>query len=183
MTAAQQLSVAGIQGDSCARGSARQGSRGGGRSPGRGSIQTWSGKGVHLLVGDGHDGVLQLLQDFGDGLVGQERRQRREQQVDEDEEDGEEVLHAQFAESPGSGALLSGVTCQHRRKPVSRTCGRRRRRRRAGAEALRWVTVLRRAVVRLQLLRLVNDIIKEVRGVSVALVFVIFVDELLMNSE
>lgn len=131
VTAAQQLSVAGIQSDSCTRGNAHQGSCGSRRSPVRWSIQTWSWKRVHLLVGDRHDGVLQLLQDFRDGLVGQERRHRCEQQVDEDEEDGEEVLHAQFTESPRSGAFVF-VIYEQRMKPVSKTCERRRR---AAAEA------------------------------------------------
>lgn len=75
------------------------------------SLETWTWEGVHLLVGNRHDGVFQLLQNFRDGLVGQERCHRGEQQVDEDEEHGEEVLHAQLAESPRLDAFLL-VICE-----------------------------------------------------------------------
>lgn len=58
------------------------------------SIQTWGCERVHLLVGDGHDGVVEFFQQVGDGLVGQEAGHCRQHQVDDDEQHSEEVFHA-----------------------------------------------------------------------------------------
>lgn len=78
-------------------------------------IQTWGGELVDLFVGDGHHGVVELLHELGDGLVGQEDGHGRQHQVDEDEDDGEDVLQAGFVESHRWTAFSDVVLCGERR--------------------------------------------------------------------
>ena len=78
-------------------------------------IQTRGRKRFHLFVGDGHDGVVEFVQEVRDGLVHQERRHRRQQQVDEDERHREDVLQAGFTELHGRAALPGVVLCSGRR--------------------------------------------------------------------
>ena len=68
-------------------------------------ILTRGWEGVHLLVGDGHDGVVEFLQEVRDGLVGEEEGNPGEQQVDEDEHNHEEVLQTALTEPYGRTAL------------------------------------------------------------------------------
>lgn len=80
------------------------------------SIQTWGLKGVHLLVGDGHDGVVEFLQKVGDSLVGQEAGHCCEHQVNDDEQSSEEVLHAVLTDSHRRTAALDVIFCDRKLK-------------------------------------------------------------------
>lgn len=118
MSAAQQLGVARKQSDTCSKNTHRNtvscftNNYHQANYPSCVLItQTWGGKPVDLFVGDGHHGVVELLHEIRDGLVGQEDGHGRQQQVDEDEDDGEDVLQAGFVESHRWTAFSDVVLC------------------------------------------------------------------------
>lgn len=82
-------------------------------------IRTRGGKCVDLVVGDGHDGVVELLHEVRDGLVGQERRHRGEQQVDEDEHHREDILQAGFTKLHRRTASRDVLLCLEKRENFS----------------------------------------------------------------
>lgn len=78
-------------------------------------IQTWRWKRVDLFVGDRHNRVVEFLQKFWDGLVGQEPCHRSQHQVDDDEHHSEEILHTVFTDSPRCTASLEVILCNESR--------------------------------------------------------------------
>lgn len=70
-------------------------------------IHTRRREGIHLLVGDWHDRMVESVQEVGDGLVGQEGGHSGQQQVDEDEHHREHVFQARLADPLGRCDALS----------------------------------------------------------------------------